>query len=128
MATGTRAPRATPSEPFTIHSSLLFDPTTKAFLPNRSITVSPATGLIIKAYSRQDNSPIAEHDIDLRHLPLVLPGLVDAHTHIFLYAYSEASATTQMRYKSPVERTIRAVNYIRNALLATVLGCAPDIF
>ncbi|MCJ1479034.1 hypothetical protein MMC13_007718 [Lambiella insularis] len=105
--------------PFTVHTSLLFDPQQKAFLSKRSITVDPSTGLITKLYQRStEPQSITAPDIDLRHLPLVLPGLVDAHTHIFLHPYAEASATVQMRDESAVERTIRAVTHVRKALLA----------
>ncbi|TKA76424.1 hypothetical protein B0A55_05197 [Friedmanniomyces simplex] len=77
------------------------------------------SGLITKAYERKDALPqtINEPDIDLRGL-CVLPGLVDAHTHILLHAYSEASSTAQMRDESLVERIIRATNHCRAALLA----------
>ncbi|MCJ1415583.1 hypothetical protein MMC32_001915 [Xylographa parallela] len=105
--------------PFTIHTSLLFDPQQKTFLQNRSITVDPITGLITKFFHRQnDAQEISTDDIDLRHYPLVLPGLVDAHTHIFLHAYAEAPSEVQMRDESSTERTIRAVNHVRRALLA----------
>ena len=102
----------------TIHTSLLFDPQQKAFLPNRSITVDPESGLITKVFHRENEDDINPVDIDLRHLALVLPGLIDAHTHIFLHPYSEASSTIQMRDESPIERTIRAVTHVRKALLA----------
>lgn len=102
----------------TIHTSLLFDPLQKTFLPNRSITVDPQSGLIAKVFHRENEDDISPVDIDLRHLPVVLPGLVDAHTHIFLHPYSEASSTIQMRDESPTERTIRAVTHVRKALLA----------
>ncbi|MCJ1387479.1 hypothetical protein MMC18_000322 [Xylographa bjoerkii] len=105
--------------PFTVHTSLLFDPQQKTFLRDRSITVDPITGLITKFFHRQNGTEdISSDDIDLRHHPLVLPGLVDAHTHIFLHAYAEASSELQMRDESPTERTIRAVNHVRKALLA----------
>jgi len=44
--------------------------------------------------------------------------LVDAHTHIFLHAYSEVSSINQMRDESLVERVIRATNHCRAGLLA----------
>ncbi|KAK3066635.1 hypothetical protein LTR53_016937 [Teratosphaeriaceae sp. CCFEE 6253] len=103
----------------TVHTDLLFDPKRKAFVTDLSIVVSPATGLIVEVYERKAVLPerISEPDIDLRGL-CVLPGLVDAHTHILLHAYSEASSTAQMRNESLVERIIRATNHCRAALLA----------
>ncbi|KAK1815446.1 hypothetical protein LTR12_010164 [Friedmanniomyces endolithicus] len=104
---------------FTIHTDLLFDPKKKAFSSSTSIVVSRKSGLITNVYQRKDALPktIEDPDIDLRSL-CVLPGLVDAHTHILLHAYSEASSTAQMRDESLVERIIRATNHCRAALLA----------
>ncbi|KAK5708368.1 hypothetical protein LTR97_000908 [Elasticomyces elasticus] len=104
---------------FTVHTDLLFDPKKKAFVTGTSIVVSRKTGLITKVYERDDTLPntVSEPDIDLRGL-CVLPGLVDAHTHLLLHAYSEASSVAQMRDESMVERIIRATNHCRTALLA----------
>lgn len=103
----------------TIYTDCLFDPKKKAFVKDTSIEVSPKTGLITKVYQRKDALPtsIDELDIDLRG-KCVLPGFVDAHTHILLHAYSEASSLNQMRDESIVERVIRATNHCRTALLA----------
>ena len=104
---------------YTLHTDLLFDPKKKRFLKNTSITVSPDTGLITAVVERKDALPthINAPDIDLRG-KCVLPGLVDAHTHIFLHAYSGTPAINQMRDESLIERTIRATNHCRAALLA----------
>ena len=71
----------------TIHTSQLFDPKQKKFLKNISVSVSPESGLITKVANR-DDSPVVlgEGDIDLRG-SYVMPGFVDAHTHIFLHSY-----------------------------------------
>ena len=107
------------TETYTVHTSSLFDPKTKAFAEDISIVVAPDTGLVTKVYKREDKLPneIKEPDIDLRG-KCTLPGLVDAHTHIFLHAYSETPPLNQMRDESLVERVIRATNHCRTALLA----------
>lgn len=107
------------SESFTVHTDCLFDSKEKAFVKDTSIEVDPKTGLIIKVYTRSTALPdsISEPDIDLRG-KCVLPGLVDAHTHIFLHSYAETPAFNQMRDESLVERIIRATNHARDALLA----------
>ncbi|KAK3694829.1 hypothetical protein B0T22DRAFT_477543 [Podospora appendiculata] len=114
-----------PRKTFTLHSSLLFDPKKKAFIPNVSIEINRATGAIIKVYTRPSSSSsepvltLLPGDIDLRGSnKLVMPGFVDSHTHIFLHAYTERGATEQMRDESPVERTVRATHHARAALLA----------
>lgn len=80
---------------FTLHTSSLFDPKEKRVRKNISITVDPATGLITRVFDRDDeNTPLAdimqENDIDLRG-QFVMPGLVDAHTHVFLHSYESVS-------------------------------------
>ena len=104
---------------FTIHTDCLFDSRKKEFVKDTSIVVDAETGLITKVYQRTDALPnkIKEPDLDLRG-KCVLPGLVDAHTHILLHAYSETPSLYQMRDESLVERIIRATNHCRTALLA----------
>lgn len=105
---------------YTIHTDCLFDPRKKAFVSGTSITVSKTTGLITKVSQRKnDDLPqtISDPDIDLRG-KCVLPGLVDAHTHVLLHAYSDTPSMNQMRDESLVERIIRATNHCRAALLA----------
>ena len=107
------------TDTFTIHTDCLFDSKKKSFVQDISIVVSPTTGLITKTYQREDALPneIKDPDIDLRG-KCVLPGFVDAHTHILLHAYSETPSNYQMRDESLVERVIRAINHCRAALLA----------
>ncbi|GAP87927.2 putative amidohydrolase domain-containing protein [Rosellinia necatrix] len=105
----------------TIHTSSLFDSKNKRFISNISIDVDTSTGLITRTYERSQALP--HHNvsdsktIDLRGLT-VLPGLVDAHTHIFLHGYSETPSMNQMRDESLVERVVRATNHARDALMA----------
>lgn len=107
------------SDTVTIHTDLLFDSRRKRFIHDTSLVVSITTGLITAVYQRKAAlpSPIAARDIDLRG-KCVLPGLVDAHTHIFLHAYAAASSLQQMRDESLVERVVRATTHCRAALLA----------
>lgn len=75
--------------PYTVHTSTLFDAKKKAFVSNVSITVDPETGLIVDINERKPDTlgnSIPEGDIDLRG-KVVMPGFVDAHTHIFLHSY-----------------------------------------
>lgn len=104
---------------FTVHTDCLFDPKKKLFSKDISIVISAKTGLITKVYKRSTplTDIITEPDIDLRG-KCVLPGFVDAHTHIFLHPSSETPSINQMRDESMVERIIRATNHCRAALLA----------
>lgn len=69
----------------TIHSSLLFDPKKKAFVRDVSIKVDTERGSIIEVYTRKSEDEITD-GIDLRGR-VVMPGFVDAHTHVFLHPY-----------------------------------------
>lgn len=106
-------------ETFYVHTSLVFDPKERSFRKDVSLIVNPKTGLIVDLVSRIEPLPekISGPDIDLRGLT-ILPGLVDAHTHIFLHPYSETPALNQMRDESYVERIVRATNHVRKALMA----------
>ncbi|KAK7750889.1 hypothetical protein SLS62_007152 [Diatrype stigma] len=128
------APQELASE-ITIHTSSLFDAKKKCFVSDISLVVDTKTGLITRTYKRDEAQQEADDEllsspdnsannktktttiIDLRGLT-VLPGLVDAHTHIFLHPYTEAPSLSQMRDESAVERTVRAVNHARAALQA----------
>lgn len=73
----------------TVHCSVLFDPKTKAFVENVSIRVDREHGSIADVYARHSNEELEalpDGDIDLRG-QVVMPGFVDAHTHIFLHPY-----------------------------------------
>lgn len=103
---------------FTVHTSILFDPKKKQVVKDVSITVDKTTGNISDVFQR--SSPLDDippGDVDLRG-KFVMPGLVDAHTHIFLHSYDETPSLQQKRDESVVERIVRAVNHCRVALLA----------
>ncbi|RSL86261.1 hypothetical protein CEP51_002918 [Fusarium floridanum] len=107
---------------YTLHTSSLFDPKVKRVRKNVSVTVDTQTGLIVRVFERDDekvsfSERMKEGDIDLRG-KFVMPGLVDAHTHVFLHSYDEAGALQQKRDESMAERLVRGVNHCRTALLA----------
>jgi imidazolonepropionase-like amidohydrolase len=103
----------------TIHTSTLFKPQTKSIEQDVSITVDEAMGCVVKVFKRDEALPdvLPESDIDLRG-KFVMPGFVDAHTHIFLHSYDEAPSLNQKRDESFVERILRAANHCRVGLLA----------
>lgn len=105
----------------TIHTSSLFDSKLKRFVSDLSIVVDTSTGLITECYKRPEKLPVYavsnSRTIDLRGLT-VLPGLVDAHTHILLHPYSETPSMNQMRDESLVERVVRATIHAKDALMA----------
>ena len=73
---------------YTVHTDVLFDPRIKKVVHNVSLTVDTASGSIVDVYERKDVLPetVDAPNVDLRG-KFVLPGFVDAHTHIFLHSY-----------------------------------------
>lgn len=104
-----------------IHTTTLFNSRTKSFDKNVSLRVNTKTGLITKVSRRESLSvtSFGDNDLDLRG-KTVLPGFVDAHTHVFLHRVDETGSPylNQERDESLVARTIRATTNCRLALLA----------
>jgi imidazolonepropionase-like amidohydrolase len=48
----------------------------------------------------------------------LLPGLVEGHSHILLHAYNEVSWNDQVEHEGLALRAARAVNHLRNTLMA----------
>lgn len=76
---------------YTIHTSSAFDPKVKRFVKDLSIIVDSTSGLIVRVFVRDDekipfSDSMAKGDVDLRG-KFLMPGFVDAHTHIFLHSY-----------------------------------------
>ncbi|RDX46801.1 hypothetical protein OH76DRAFT_1442743 [Lentinus brumalis] len=105
-----------------IYAGKLFDPDTLQLLPQRVVTVSQDSGLIldVRPYAgdeAQDVDFAGEDAVDLR-AATVLPGLVDLHVHMFLHAYAERSWDDQLTQETLVERTVRATVHARRTLMA----------
>ena len=106
-------------KPFYIHTTTLFNSKTMGIEENISFLVDPAIGLIIEKIQRPSSTieNLSSNDIDLSG-KFVMPGFVDAHTHIFLHSYDEADNAKQKRDESFVERVIRAINHCKIALMS----------
>ncbi|KAL1886061.1 hypothetical protein Cpir12675_006876 [Ceratocystis pirilliformis] len=102
-----------------IHTSMLFNPRTEEVMPDVTIEVNCATGKITRMIQHDADTEVVTKtgDIDLRG-KFVMPGLVDSNTHVFLHSYRERPPSAQIAAESVVERTIRATNHVRAALLA----------
>jgi imidazolonepropionase-like amidohydrolase len=75
---------------------------------NRIVAVGPAAGI---------KAPSDVRTIDLPGMTL-LPGLIEAHTHIFLHAYNETLWNDQVLKEPEAYRTIEAVRHCEQTLLA----------
>lgn len=67
--------------------------------------------------SSEVSAPTDAHVIDLPGMTL-LPGLIEAHSHVFLHPYNEASWEDQVLKEALALRVCRATNHARNNLLA----------
>jgi imidazolonepropionase-like amidohydrolase len=65
----------------------------------------------------QISAPAAATTIDLPGTTL-MPGLIDAHSHVLLHPYNETSWNDQVLHESLALRTARAVNHLRATLMA----------
>ncbi len=75
---------------------------------NRIVAVGPSASV---------NTPADARTIDLPGMTL-LPGLIEAHTHIFLHAYNETLWNDQVLKEPEAYRTIEAVRHCERTLLA----------
>jgi len=75
---------------------------------NRIAAVGPAASVA---------APPGTTTVDLPGATL-LPGLIEAHTHVFLHAYNETTWNDQVLKESEAYRTIRAVRHCEQQLLA----------
>src|SRR5438046_4464946 len=65
----------------------------------------------------QISAPAGATTIDLPGTTL-MPGLIDAHSHVLLHPYNETSWNDQVLHESLALRTARAVNHFRATLAA----------
>jgi imidazolonepropionase-like amidohydrolase len=75
---------------------------------NRILQVGPSASTSVPAQARVIDLPGAT----------LLPGLIDAHSHLFLHPYNEALWDDQVLKESTVYRVLRAGNHARDTLLA----------
>jgi imidazolonepropionase-like amidohydrolase len=79
--------------------------------------VVQGTTILAAGPGAESSAPAGATTIDLPGMTL-LPGLIDAHTHIFLHPYNETPWTQQVLAEPLAVRTARAVTHVRNTLMA----------
>ncbi|MGH8125081.1 MAG: amidohydrolase family protein [Rhodanobacteraceae bacterium] len=94
----------------------VFDARSEATHPGWAVLVE---GGKIAAVGPRDSikAPANAREIDLPGTTL-LPGLIDAHSHIFLHPYNETLWNDQVLKEPLPYRTIEAVIHVRNTLMA----------
>lgn len=63
------------------------------------------------------NTPANTKTVELKGMTL-MPGMIEAHSHLFLHPYNEVPWDDQVLKESLAERTARAVNHARETLMA----------
>ncbi len=73
----------------------------------------------------QDQSQDAQPDSQTGNTTIIplpgmtlMPGLIDAHSHVLLHPYDEVSWTDQVLKESTAERSIRAANHLKATLMS----------
>ena len=97
-----------PAHVFDGESSQLHDDWVVLVRGERIEAAGPAAGI---------NAPVDAKVIDLPGMTL-LPGLIEAHSHILLHPYSETIWNDQVAHESLSLRVARATNHLRSTLLA----------
>ncbi len=113
-----RAPAGRPPAPaaWLLRPHLVFDATGEQ---TRQGWVVLVTGNAITAVGPASSvtAPADARIIDLPGMTL-LPGLIEAHTHVFLHAYNETTWNDQVLKESEAYRTIEAVRHCESTLMA----------
>ncbi|KAF8993090.1 hypothetical protein BDQ17DRAFT_1368762 [Cyathus striatus] len=120
-------PQPTPARPvYRILAGKIFDSQARTLVPNQSITIDKAYGVILDIrssteppYTQPGTLPGSEkiEIVDLKKMTVV-PGFVDVHVHLLLHTESEASWTDQVTKEPLAERVARATVHARRTLLA----------
>jgi imidazolonepropionase-like amidohydrolase len=111
---GTPSHAAPPATPVVLHPAAVFD---GVDLHQGWVVVVRGNTIEAAGPSGQTTSPRDATVIDLPGMTL-LPGLIDAHTHVFLHPYNETLWNTQVLQEPLAVRTARAVVHARNTLMA----------
>jgi imidazolonepropionase-like amidohydrolase len=81
-------------------------------------------GVLVRGENIEMVGPLADiktpRDAKVIDLPgqTLMPGLIEAHSHVFLHPYTETVWNDQVAHESLALRTARATNHLRNTLMA----------
>ena len=121
IQTGERGQRGTPGadQPvmsYLLKPSLVFDGTS-ATLHDNWVVLVQGDRIDAAGPSADIHPPVQARVIDLPGVTL-MPGLIEAHSHVLLHPYSETSWNDQVAHEALSLRVARATNHLRNTLLA----------
>lgn len=101
---------------YLLKADRVFDARSERAHPGWVVLVSGAR-IVAAGPADQIKMPPATQVIDLAGTTL-MPGLIDAHSHIFLHPYNETLWSDQVLKEPLAYRTIEAVNHVRATLMA----------
>lgn len=115
MPAQTPAPGATPASVL-LKPARVFDAVSQAPHEGWAVLVTGNT-IAAAGPAAEVKAPAGAKVIDLPGTTL-LPGLIDAHSHIYLHPYNEATWNDQVMKETLAYRTIAAVIYCKDTLMA----------
>ncbi|HEY4040186.1 MAG TPA: amidohydrolase family protein [Burkholderiaceae bacterium] len=104
------------AEPIVLHADRVFTADDRQVHTGWAVVVDGKRILQVGP-SGATSVPAQARAVELRGATL-LPGLIDAHSHVFLHPYSEALWNDQVLKESTAYRVLRASNHARDTLLA----------
>jgi imidazolonepropionase-like amidohydrolase len=111
------APTAVPAaSSWLIRPRQVFDGTSEQAHPGWVVLVT-GNKIVAAGPAASVTAPTDATVIDLPGMTL-LPGLIEAHTHVFLHAYNETTWNDQVLKESEAYRTIEAVRHCERTLMA----------
>ena len=116
VSTGAGNAAATQEAAVVLRPAGVFDGTTL----HQDWGVVVQAGRIVEAGPAADiSTPPGAEELALPGQTL-MPGLIEGHSHVLLHPYNETPWTEQVLQESLAERTARAVNHVRDTLMAGV--------
>jgi len=103
------------AEPVTLVPDRVLDVAGARYRANVAVEVDD--GHIVRVGAAADLTAAGAQVIRLSGLTL-MPGMIDAHSHVLLHPYNETSWNDQVMHESRAERVARAVVHARNTLMA----------
>jgi imidazolonepropionase-like amidohydrolase len=116
IASAFAAPPATATRTYLLRPARVFDGTSAATHEGWVVLVS-GDSIVAAGPAASVSAPAGTTTIDLPGMTL-LPGLIDAHSHIFLHPYNETLWNDQVLKEPYAYRTIAATLHSRDTLLA----------
>src|SRR5512147_3195225 len=105
-----------PAPSWLLRPQQVFDGASEQVHPGWVVLVT-GNRIVAAGAAAEVKAPADARAVDLPGMTL-LPGLIEAHTHVFLHAYNETIWNDQVLKEAEAYRTIEAVRHCERTLLA----------